>query len=184
MTDKIELRTLLRKTQANLEPEYIESANFAIYSKLISLTEYKTAKNIFCYYSVRNEVNTHKIIEKIFLDGKRLFLPLVLVNGVMEAVEVKDMSNLAPGALGIPQPPFSGTRLRSSAGDLAVIPALAFDKKRYRLGQGGGYYDRFLKAWSGVTVGICYSRLLREKIPIEPHDIKVDILITEDNFYQ
>ena len=62
---------------------------------------------------------------------------------------------------------------------LVLVPAVCYDRLGYRLGFGGGYYDRWLEGFSGVKVGLCREAVLREAVPTEAHDAKVDILLTE-----
>ena len=67
-------------------------------------------------------------------------------------------------------------------GDLLIVPALCFDRQGYRLGQGGGYYDRYLEKYDGVfTAGLCRAALLMDAVPREEHDRRVDCVVTEEN---
>ena len=63
--------------------------------------------------------------------------------------------------------------------DLVIVPGLAFSSKGERLGQGGGYYDRYLKEYKGIKIGICFSEQLNESIPADEHDIRVDYVVDE-----
>lgn len=179
MPDKQELRSCLRDTREKLEPEYVKNSDLSIYNKLISLPEYVSAENIFCYYSIDGEADTHAIISHALKAGKRVYLPVVYDGGLMEAVEVSDVFRLIPGKLNIPEPPRDGRVLVPGTEDIAIVPGLAFDRDGYRLGQGGGYYDRFLKTWPGVSVGLCRRKFLLNELPIECHDMKVDKVVTE-----
>ena len=64
--------------------------------------------------------------------------------------------------------------------DLVLVPAVCYDRRGYRLGFGGGYYDRWLEHFSGSRVGLCRTAILQEEVPIEAHDTKVQVLITEE----
>ena len=61
-----------------------------------------------------------------------------------------------------------------------LVPAVCYDRRGYRLGFGGGYYDRWLEGFSGVTAGLCREAVLQDEVPIEAHDARVDILLTEE----
>lgn len=178
--DKKALRKIWRAAIELLEPEYMESADKKIFSRVIVMPRYKEAKNIFCYCSVRHEVDTREIIKHAMLSGKNVYLPVICGNGIMEAVLMEDIACLSPGKMNIPEPPRNGARLVPGYDDMAIVPAVAYDRRGYRLGQGGGYYDRFLKDWPGVSVGLCRSKLVVDEIPLEEHDMGVDVLITEE----
>jgi 5-formyltetrahydrofolate cyclo-ligase len=114
---------------------------------VLSWPVYREAQTIFIYRSMPNEASTVLLIEDAERSGKRLIIP--------------EQSAGAP----IPSP----------AGiDLAIVPGMAFDTQGYRLGRGGGFYDRFLTGFSGVSVGLA-SRLL-EAVPTEAHDMRVDYI--------
>ena len=98
----------------------------------------------------------------------------------MEARVVRSLDELAPSMLGIPAPPDTAKLLAPEELDLIFVPALAYDAFGYRIGYGGGYYDRYLHDLSAYTVGLARERLLREILPVEPHDIAVKCVIMED----
>lgn len=179
MPDKNELRSCLRNAYEEMESVDVKYSDRVIYDKLISLPEYILSKKVFCYYSLNREIDTHSIIKHAQETGKRVYLPVVFGGGLMEAVELEDISLLVPGKLNIPEPHRDGKVLVPGTDDIAIVPALAFTEDGYRLGQGGGYYDRFLKKWPGVSVGLCRRRFILNKIPVENHDVKVDILLTD-----
>ena len=67
---------------------------------------------------------------------------------------------------------------------LCIVPGVAFGKKGERLGFGKGYYDRFLEAFTGKTVGMSFEECLTDEIPMEKHDRKMDYLITDEKIYK
>jgi 5-formyltetrahydrofolate cyclo-ligase len=79
----------------------------------------------------------------------------------------------------IPEPDDAAPRLEPCPGDLILVPALTFDRNGYRLGQGGGYYDRFLSAHDLFSVGLARDVLLLDDVPRESHDQCVSCLVTE-----
>ena len=97
----------------------------------------------------------------------------------MEARIVKSLSELKPAVLGIPAPPDASPAIAPQDLDLIIVPALAFDADGYRLGYGGGYYDRFLRGVSAFTIGLARERLFVEKLPRELHDVAVKCVVTE-----
>ena len=89
------------------------------------------------------------------------------------------LEELSPEVLGIPAPKESAVRLDPDELDLIIVPAITFDRSGYRLGYGGGYYDRYLAQTKAFTVGLARERLVKEELPREAHDIAVKCLITE-----
>ena len=84
------------------------------------------------------------------------------------------------GAFGIPEPRRDTPVLPPQAFDLAVVPAVAFDRAGFRIGRGGGYYDRYLAQMRGVKIGLCYTQFLLPSLPRELHDERVDLILTEE----
>jgi 5-formyltetrahydrofolate cyclo-ligase len=178
MADKAALRTAFRRRLAGLEESYISSSNREICSRVISLPELLSAERVFAYYSVGREVDTHEIIRLCRAMGKPVALPVVLGGGIMEYALFDD-TNLVHGSLNIPQPGRNSERVFPGAGDIILVPALGYDMDGYRLGQGGGYYDRFLANCDAFTVGLCREAMLSDRLPLEEHDMPVKCIVTE-----
>ncbi len=177
--EKKSLRSELRRQYAELSPEYIAESDAGILENIADLPEFLSAKVVFSYFSIGNEPDTHKIIELALKMGKTVALPLCHGKGIMDAVIVSDLSVLRPGALNIPEPPENAEVISPDKIDFAIIPALAYSMDGYRLGQGGGYYDRFLQNGKFFTAGIARSKFLLESVPFERHDVKICCIITE-----
>ncbi len=177
--EKRRLRSELRRQYSELSPEYIAQSDAGIFARISALPEFLASKVIFSYFSIGNEPDTHRIIELALKTGKTVALPLCRGNGIMDAVVINDLSVLRPGTLNIPEPPESCAVIPPEKIDFAVIPALAYSRSGYRLGQGGGYYDRFLKNGNFFTAGIARSKFLLETVPFESHDVKIRCIITE-----
>ena len=108
-----------------------------------------------------------------------------LVNsGVMELRQITDLRQLSPGTFGIPEPPADAPALPADAIDFAVLPCVTCNHLGHRLGHGGGYYDRFLSQYRGGTVLLCREQLIRQEIPVEPHDYPVPWVLTERGLYE
>lgn len=180
--DKAELRKKVRSDIRNIDKAYAEASNTGIFENITGLSEYKNAKNIFAYFSVKGEVDTLRLIKYAVTEGKNVYLPIVLGDGIM--VFAKAVGEMVSGALySIPEPDETAERAEPEAGDLMLVPALCFDKQGYRLGQGGGYYDRYLEKHSSVfTIGLCRAKMQMEAVPREEHDMAVDMVVTEHMF--
>ena len=97
----------------------------------------------------------------------------------MKFIKINSLSDLQPGAYGILEPK-DGEEITDFTDSVCITPALSFDEKGYRLGYGGGYYDRFLADYTGVSVGICYEEFIGG-IVTEEYDLPVDIVVTEED---
>jgi 5-formyltetrahydrofolate cyclo-ligase len=188
---KKRLREKLLKKRDSIPREAKVLKEKAIEKKLFKLDVFKKAGNVLMYVSFRSEVDTGKYLDDVLEMGKRLMLPVVDTrHGIIKLYEIKDTSELAPGYMGIPEPNIRENR-RCSIKDieLVIIPGTGFDLRGNRLGYGGGYYDRLLSMESrelaGVkhhipTIALAFEEQIDGEIPAEPHDIKVDIIITDE----
>ncbi len=149
-----------------------------------SLPEMKRWSTLFIYVNFRSELETLELIRLCLSQGKRVAVPLVDASTVsMIPLLIQDPEkDLVPGYYGIPEPdPQKSLRVAAREIDAAVIPGSVFDIQGGRLGYGGGYYDRFLvnDAPQAKRIGLAFEMQVVEKVPVEPHDQPLDILITE-----
>ena len=187
---KKKLRKLFIKKRDAIHPEQKRLKEAAIEKRLFALKEFRKAGSILFYVSFRSEVNTMNCLEDAITLGKRLILPHVdTKHRRLRLFQVEDISELAPGYMGIPEPKIRRER-EVSLGDieLVIIPGTGFDIKGSRLGYGGGYYDRLLSYESKqlakadhhiMTVALAFEEQIGEKIPAELHDIQVDMIVTD-----
>lgn len=171
--DKKELRKKYTKVRAEVENKDLKDK--LIRKNLRELDIYKKAKSVFVFISYRSEVDTKGIIEDILADGKKLLVPLVK-GSQMIAVEVKGIDDLEPNKMGILEPK-SGEEVTDV--DLTITPGLAFDKAGYRLGYGGGYYDKFFAKVDTIRMGIGYSDQFVESLVHEDYDKPLEYLLTD-----
>jgi len=177
---KRRLRKELRAAHAELSPDYLAESDRGIFENISKLPEFQSARAIFTYYSIQNEPDTHKIIELALKMGKIVTLPLIRGNGIMDAAIIRSFEDIGAGAFDIPAPAADAELLPPDKIDFAIIPALTFDREGFRVGQGGGYYDRFLSKAKFFTVGITRSRFFVERLPREEHDMPVCCVVTEN----
>lgn len=123
------------------------------------------------------EPDLYPLYERLLAAGYRLFAPRCKQGGAMEFFRFRSLADCVPGLLGIMEP--QGDELPSYQNAAALVPGFAFTKKGLRLGKGGGYYDRFLRAHQIETIGVCLSAQIVEDIPTEPHDVPVGRVVTE-----
>lgn len=191
MTDKATLRRHFSDLRNGLTPARRTAAEDSIYESLFALPAWRNAPVVCGYVSVRGELNTLPILRRAAAEGKTVALP-VTVTGALEgrmvfrALPGGDLTRLTPARFGIPEPDGSCPALTEEdfTHALVLVPALAFDEGGYRLGYGGGYYDRFLAGLSAagipaLAVGLSFSVCRAPILPREPHDRPVDIIIDE-----
>lgn len=176
---KVLLRKEIRKERRALDPVQRKVWDASIEAQVLAREEYKRANTVFCFVSYGGEPETGGILRDILAQGKCLAVPRCMEDGIMEAVVLESLDGLEKGMYGILEPKAGLPTLPFTAIDFAVVPGLAFTKDGTRLGQGGGYYDRFMEKTQAFTCGICYSRFVLKEIPAEFFDRKVMAVICE-----
>jgi 5-formyltetrahydrofolate cyclo-ligase len=133
------------------------------------------------YAPIPGEVGTVDIASAVRRSGGTVFYPLISKAGEMDFFPVESEDALVSGVFGIPAPPPIGGQCGVRDGfSLVVVPGLAFDRSGYRLGRGGGYYDRFLsRPVADRVVGLAFSWQIVDEVPRDPWDIPVDAVVTE-----
>jgi len=132
------------------------------------------------------EWNTRTIMKKVWDDQKTVVVPKTdPMKRQLEFFEINPNSELEIGYGNILEPKAeTNKKVNKSEIDLLIVPGIVFDKYGYRIGFGGGYYDRFLTDFNQATVSIASNQQIIERIPIQPYDIPVDFLVTEDGFFR
>ena len=138
---------------------------------------FQQAHCILAYYSLNDEVNTHALLQDYCLE-KRFILPIVDGDELL-LKEFRDTQQMKKGALGIFEP-IGNVFTDLDLIDLIIVPGRAFDRKLNRIGRGKGYYDRLLSQLSCPKVGICFDFQLFDDIPFEDWDIKMDMVVTQN----
>ena len=178
--NKSEMRSLMRDRISEIPEDKRLSEDAAIYENALSMSEWKSARSVFVYVGIGCEVRTDALIEKLISDGKRVYVPLCQGNGEMDAVYIPSLASLKPGRYGIPEPRECGEKAVPEDLDIIIVPGVAFGLDGTRLGRGAGYYDRFLsRTKKAKKIAFCREATLHETVPTEPHDEKVDIIVSE-----
>lgn len=172
----------LRAVRA-LDEGYCRRADAAICEAVFNLPAYRSARSVFCYSGTAREINTMPIIESALGEGKTVAVPLCVGKGEMQARIIRSAGELMPGAFGILEPPAGNSELRAEDIDFALIPCLACGIKGERLGYGGGFYDRYLIKTNCIKAMLCRARLIREDVPVEPHDLIMDMVVCENGVF-
>lgn len=164
-----------------LSKEEKQSMNDWLTEQLLQHPFYKEAKTIATYLSFPHEFQTARLIEKAQKDGKTILIPKTYPHGKMDFV-LYEPKKLERNSFGLLEPQGDFTIVETSKIDLIHVPGLAFNPSRYRVGYGGGYYDRYLNHFPGHTISTLYPCQIQDFHP-DPHDIPVEeVLIYERDF--
>ena len=181
--EKAALRRRIRAERRSLDQREKAEWDKEMTKRLLSMPEYIRAKTVFCYISYGGEPDTSGITADVLASGRRLAVPRCIEDGIMEAVLISDLGQLVPGYKGILEPMEGLGTIGFDEIDFAVVPGVAFDRYGRRLGQGGGFYDRFMAETPAFTCGLCFERFMEDEIPCEPHDIPVMHVVTEKGVF-
>lgn len=182
MSAREDIRALLKAHRAAISMIEVAELSARISERVLMLPEYQKAKRVLCYASVRQEVNTSALLREILRSGRELYLPRVAPSRELVAVKLTDPEAMALGAFGIREPS-GGEIIEPDRLDLIIVPGLAFDRRGGRLGYGAGYFDRFLSRCAGLVAALAFEFQMVDQIPLEPHDVPVDRVITERAVY-
>lgn len=181
---KNDLRLLLFDQRAGLTAAEVAKRSILIVKRLTGLPVFCAARTVMAYVAHRNEVETAQVIREALTQGKRVVLPVTLTREkALSARQIaKFPEDLVPGAYGIPEPKAFCPEVDPAELDLVLVPGIAFDLRGYRLGYGGGYYDRFLPRLreDAVTVGLAYDFQVVPTVYPSPYDQPVKLVVTEE----
>lgn len=181
---KMILRREMQKLRDNLTTKEFLSRNGGILSLFNSLQLENLSQNYMSYVSIGNEVSTMEIIEELIKKSKKVSVPVCISDtSQLIASHILDLGELIPSQFGLLEPRKDLIRpVDPKELDIVVVPGLAFDRNLNRLGYGKGYYDRFLPNLSSksLKIGLAYSFQIIEKVPVDDYDIRLDLIITEE----
>ena len=170
----------MRKIRREMPPDVIREKNDQIFRRLVATQQYRRAKTVVLYVSKELEVDTRRLIKRAWKDGKRVAAPRCVENTrLMNMHLIRSMDDLQEGAFGILEPNENLPILHDTRDAICIVPAFCNDFRGYRVGYGGGYYDRYLAEHRAVTACLCRERLLLEKVPRDWNDFAVACVITE-----
>ena len=178
--EKAEIRRQMRSMRRALSGEEQKRAADGVYAQIMRMESYRSARTVMAYAAVRGELSLERVMEDIRASGRRLALPRCGESGGMDACLVTERCQLRQGAYGIWEPDESCPVVPPEEIDLMLIPGTAFDRAGGRIGQGGGYYDRYILKTRAVRVGICHGFALVNRIPTEKHDVRMDAVVTPE----
>lgn len=182
--DKKEIRIKHLLLLKNIDEDKRKVYDQEIFDKLISSSEWNNAKQIGITISEFPELNTHKIMNQAFFDNKLIFVPKIYPHHQMKFINVNETTTFVKNKFGLIEPNVANFMLYNDLNlDLMIVPGLAFDLNKNRIGFGGGYYDRYLEQHNLTkTVSLAYEEMVLPKFSwkVENTDIKIDKVITND----
>lgn len=173
--EKAEIRRKIKHMRLMLSEAEKMSAAAEVFAHLEHSPAFVVSERILIYHSLPDELPTHAFLKK-WNGRKKFYLPRV--NGVNLEILPYDESRLELGAFHIEEPTGDNTVSEEEI-ELIIVPAVAFDRSRNRLGRGKGFYDRLLQTTKATKIGIGYNFQLVDEIPVEEHDIPMDFVITQ-----
>lgn len=182
---KQQWRKQLLESRESLSLEEWESTSEKIIERLKQSSFFKKAKTVHCYVSMneRREVNTHPLIKEMIAGGKKVVTPVTnFKDGTLSHVALTSFDDLSPNKWGVLEAE-NGEEADISKLDLVIVPMAGGDEACNRMGYGKGFYDRFLKDVSCPKIGLCFEQNIIKQVPVEPFDVPLDGIITEDRTF-
>ena len=180
-------KSILRKKYFNLRKKRYYEIDKEFFSPLISFIKSNFKKEnlkLALYYPTCFEINVLKLLENQYMNNRNILLPVIEENNRMNFFSWKKNNVLLVNKFGILEP----YKTKFKTPNLILLPILAFDRNKYRLGYGKGFYDRYLKKYSKkisniLTVGVAFSFQKHHKLPIDKNDVKLDYILTEKGIH-
>lgn len=175
---KTQLRRQLLQSRDRIPPERRRAKSLQITERLLNLPVVQAADCVFIYVAFRSEVLTQPAISALLARGAAVCVPWTdTIARRLIPARITTLDQLTPGAMGIPEPnPRHLQEVALGSIDVVVLPGAGFDCLGWRIGYGGGYYDRFLRSGTFQTVGIAFEEQI---VPDVPHDPAVDCPVRE-----
>ncbi|MEG1447798.1 MAG: 5-formyltetrahydrofolate cyclo-ligase [Oscillospiraceae bacterium] len=191
---KQKIREDMRQFRSSLSPEKKIKKDANILKNILKLNAYQNAKTILCYMSTPKEIQTAELIKKAWADGKQVALPKCVNNPAVTKDGIKDLAHvnqldfyyiksfddLSKQSFGLMEPNVDVCKkVTDFKGSVCIIPAFCFDVFGYRIGYGGGYYDRFLQKYRGAKIGVVYKECVFNKLQHGRYDIPTNYVVTD-----
>ncbi|WP_215507960.1 5-formyltetrahydrofolate cyclo-ligase [Peptoniphilus sp. EMRHCC_23] len=177
------LRNNYRKIRDEIPESTRKEKSRAIFSRLKSLDEYKKARRFFIFVSVGSEVETIRWLDDLLKEKEVLIPATKKGDPEMKMARLLSKDELVENYWGILELPEELAREREETTcDLIITPGLAFDHSGYRMGYGGGFYDRFFSSHAGFRLGVGFHEQLVENVPRDEYDLPVHAFLSEEDY--
>lgn len=175
--NKKEIRDEVRRKRGALSIEEWNMKSHQVCERIWNLRAYQSADVVYAYMAKQGEVRLDELIEDAWQQGKTVVIPRVMGTD-MAFYELDNMDDVVVSAMGIREP--VSRRTVHGKNSILLMPAIALDLQRHRIGQGGGYYDRYLERNPmPMKVGVAFDFQIYPRVPNEAFDILVDAIVTE-----
>lgn len=180
--DKSNQRKNMINQLNDMNPDDYRKKSDEIIEHLLNDLEFQRANVIGLTISAFPEVDTHRLIEECWKAGKKTVVPKCdSLSRAMTFREIKDFSQLETVYMKLLEPIIEVTeKVDPEQIDLLLVPGVVFSQDGYRVGFGGGYYDRYLTRFKGPTISIAFANQLVESVSVETHDLPVQRICTEN----
>ncbi|MCX8034058.1 MAG: 5-formyltetrahydrofolate cyclo-ligase [Thermodesulfovibrio sp.] len=176
--NKKEIRKKILDMRNNIEKEIKKQKDEKITMSFTDLLLKNSIKSVLLYASFGSEVDTWKIFQFCLENSIKTAFPKVSSNH-LELFWINSKEQLSHGYKSILEP-YEGIKASIDEIEVMVVPGIAFDSRCFRIGYGGGFYDRVLSNRKGLAIGLAYEEQMINQIPIDPFDEKVDLIITDE----
>lgn len=186
----------MKNLKSNIRKDYLEKRNKLKKDEILNLSDiicekilntnlYKQANSIFTYVNMKSEVQTINIIKKSINDKKIIAVPLIISKHNMVFIKINSVDELVKNKLGIYEPVFDKNKIvKSDNKSLIIVPGVVFAENGYRIGYGGGYYDKYLSENVYMkAIGVAYNMQITKSVPVNDYDIKLDFIVTEKGIF-
>ncbi len=174
-------RDFVREQRKLFAGEQKQEADFNIFKNLLSLSEINGSKVFLTYISVGFETDTRSLIQYFFDNKNSVAVPKCGSEGKMDFYKINNFNDLVQTGFGILEPvPNIKNKISDFSDCICITPGMCFDRNGFRIGYGGGFYDRFFALHNEVLkIGLCYEKFLADKIERDQFDLPVDIVVTD-----
>jgi len=182
--EKRRMRRSVGARRRNIPPVEAVAAGERLCGELLAAFDFAPGQRVGLYAALPDEVPTRPLFEALLGAGVACHFPLVMDDRSLTFVRVERWEELRPGVLGVPSPDDAAPAVELAAGELVLVPGVAFDRRGARLGRGGGCYDRTFPL-GGPAVRLCgvaYEVQIEDSIPTASHDRTMDAIVTEHGF--
>ena len=185
---KIEIRKQNLERRFAIPSEIRKIRDGKICRNILSSAAFRYADIVLLYYPVKAEVDVLPVMEAALRAGKKVAFPRCCAEDhSMIFYYVSSVDDFETGAYGLKEPletlPFFNPQTDGDQNVLCVVPAVVYDRRGYRIGYGGGYYDRFFGQFRPASIGVAYEEFIVKNVPHGRYDISVDVVVSERGIY-